>query len=96
MIKRLLKSSLFKNFSYLAFAELISKGIGFFVMVYIARILGPGNFGKLGFAQAFTSYFGLIVNLGLDVYGARELAKDKNKAKELLSNIVLMKCYFLF
>ena len=95
MIKRILKSNLFKNFSYLTLGEVVSKAIGFFVAVYIARVLGPDNFGKLGFAQAFTSYFGLIVNLGFDVYGAREIAKDKSKAKELLSNIVVMK-FFLF
>jgi len=95
IIERILKSSLFKNFSYLTLAEIVSKAIGFLVIIYVARILGPDNFGKLGFAQAFTSYFGLIVNLGLDVYGAREVAKNKSKAKELLSNIVLMK-FFLF
>ena len=95
IIERILKSSLFKNFSYLTLGEIISKAIGFLVAIYVARVLGPDNFGKLGFAQAFTSYFGLIVNLGLDVYGTREVAKDKSKAKELLSNIVLMK-FFLF
>ena len=95
MIKRILKSNLFKNFSYLTLGEVVSRAIGFFVAIYVARVLGPDNFGKLSFAQAFTSYFGLIVNLGLDVYGAREVAKDKSKAKELLSNIVLMK-FFLF
>lgn len=95
VIERILKSSLFKNFSYLTLGEVISKGIGFLVAIYVARVLGPDNFGKLGFAQAFTSYFGLIVNLGLDVYGAREVAKDKSRAKELLSNIVVMK-FFLF
>jgi len=95
MLKRILKSNIFKNFSYLSLAEIISKGIGFFVMAYVARVLGPENFGKLGFAQACVSYFGLIVNLGLDVHGAREIAKERNKAKEILSNIVSMKV-FLF
>ena len=94
-MKRILKSQIFKNFSYLTLAELISKGIGFFTMLYVARVLGPETFGKLGFAQAFVSYFGLIVNLGLDIHGTREIAKDKSRAKEMLSNIITMKL-FLF
>jgi len=90
-VKKILFSSIFKNFSSLASGEIISKGILFLVVVYLARVLGPENFGKLGFAQAFLSYFGLIVNLGLDVYGAREIARDKTRAKELLNNIIAMK-----
>ncbi len=100
MLAQVLGSQIFKNFSYLAAAELISKGIAFFTTVYIARVLGPENFGKLGFAQAVLSYFILIVSLGFDVYGAREIARNKENTKKLLVNITVLKsilsaCRFL-
>ncbi len=91
MIKKILKSNIFKNISYLTIEELISRAISFFTVIYLARILWPENFGRLGYASAFTSFFVLIVNMGFDVYGIREIAKDRSKAKELLSNITLIK-----
>jgi len=90
-IKRIIKSKIFYNFSYLSSAQIISKAIGFFVTIYLARILGPSNYGKIGFALVIVSYFALISNLGLDMHGARELARDKKKAPEYLTNIVIIK-----
>ena len=91
MIKRLFSSDIFRNFSYLSISEIISKALAFIATIYIARVLGPENFGKLGFAQAILSYFVLIVNLGFDVYGAIEVAKNKDEIKRLLVNITVIK-----
>jgi len=90
-IKRIIKSKIFYNFSYLSSAQIISKAIGFLITIYLARILGPSNYGKIGFALVVISYFALISNLGLDMHGTRELARDKKKAPEYLTNIVVIK-----
>jgi len=90
-IRRIIKSKIFYNFSYLSCAQIISKAIGFFVTIYLARIMGPSNYGKIGFALVVVSYFALISNLGLDMHGARELARDKKKAPEYLTNIIVIK-----
>ncbi|GAI99846.1 unnamed protein product, partial [marine sediment metagenome] len=64
-----------RNFLSVSFAEVILRGITFLVIVYLARILAPANFGKIGFAQAVVAYFMLPVNLGLTVLGVREVAR---------------------
>lgn len=90
-IRRFIKSKIFYNFSYLSSAQIISMAIGFFVTIYLARILGPSNYGKIGFALVIVSYFALISNLGLDMHGARELARYKKRGPEYLTNIVVIK-----
>ncbi len=71
-------NQIFKNLISLASAEVISKIIALITAAYLGRILKPEGFGILGFATAFVSYFLLMVNFGLDTYGTRETAKDKN------------------
>ena len=41
-----------KNFFSLSAAEAISKIFGFLAVIYLARILGAENFGKISFARA--------------------------------------------
>lgn len=95
-INTILSSRLFKSFSYLTIAQGITSIVAFFTTMYIARILGPEYYGKLGFAQALLSYFALFVNLGLDIYAVREIAQNKSKAKELINNILAIKTTLFF
>lgn len=95
-INSILSSRLFKSFSYLTIAQGITSIVAFFTTMYIARILGPEYYGKLGFAQALLSYFALFVNLGLDIYAVREIAKNKSKAKKLINNILAIKTILFF
>ena len=80
-----------KNFLSVSFAEVILRCITFLVIVYLARILAPANFGKIGFAQAVVAYFLLPVNLGLTVLGVREVARDKDNIDNYASNIVTLR-----
>jgi len=80
-----------RNFLSVSFAEVILRGITFLVIVYLARILAPANFGKIGFAQAVVAYFLLPVNLGLTVLGVREVARDRDSIDNYASNIVSLR-----
>ena len=80
-----------RNFLSVSFAEVILRGITFLVIVYLARILAPANFGKIGFAQAVVAYFMLPVNLGLTILGVREVARDKGSIDKYASNIVTLR-----
>jgi O-antigen/teichoic acid export membrane protein len=70
----------FKNFSLLISASMVSKATLAFVAVYLARVLGPTGFGIIAFSQAVISYFTLITDLGLKTTAMRELV-DKKKAR---------------
>lgn len=85
-----------KNTFSLLFSGIISQAIGFVVIVYLARVLNPDNFGKISFALAIITYFSLITNLGLPLLGTREIARDKKKIGEYLGNILTMRLCLAF
>jgi len=80
-----------KNFLFLSFAEVITKVLGFVALAYLARVLGAEGFGKLGFATAILGYFGLLVNLGLNTLGAREVARNKEEAYRYVNNTLALR-----
>lgn len=56
-----------------------------FVGVWVARYLGPQEYGLLSYAQSFVGLFAVISSLGLDSILFRELIKDSNNEKILLA-----------
>jgi O-antigen/teichoic acid export membrane protein len=76
------------NISALAIAQIIAMVAGFFSTAWVARSLGPEGYGIIGFGTAFISYFGLMVVLGTDYYGNREIAQNPDKAQELAAKII--------
>ena len=80
-----------KNILVLFVSQIVSMGIGFFYLIFSARYLGPELFGLLTFALAFTGIFGLLLDLGLNNLAIREVARDKSRANEYLSNTTFIK-----
>jgi O-antigen/teichoic acid export membrane protein len=76
------------NISALAIAQIVAMAAGFFSTAWMARLLGPEGYGIIGFGVAFTSFFGLMVVLGTDYYGSREIAQNPDKAQELAAKII--------
>lgn len=81
----------FVNTSWLFFERIIGMAITFFVGVYVARYLGPANFGLLSYAGSFVGLFAAIATLGLDSILVRELVKDEKKRDELLGTTFVLK-----
>ena len=67
--------------------EVVARAVAFIATAYLSRRLGPAGFGLVGFATAFTLYFGLVVSGGMAVIGAREVARDPAAAPDLVSGI---------
>jgi O-antigen/teichoic acid export membrane protein len=58
--------------------------VGLFVGIWVARYLGPEQFGLLSYAQSLVFLFTAIATLGLDGIVVRELVKDESRREELL------------
>ncbi len=58
--------------------------VGLFVGIWVARYLGPEQFGLLSYAQSFVFLFTAIATLGLDGIVVRELVKHPEKRSSLL------------
>ncbi len=79
-----------KNMLSLSVAEAASKGIMFITTAYLARTLLDNHFGIIGFANSVIVYFWMIVNLGFNTLGTREIAStDSNSERKRLVNGIL-------
>ena len=81
----------FKNTSWLLVEKLLRIFVGLFVGVWIARYLGPENFGILSYSQSFVAIFSVIATLGLDNIVVRELLNDKKKINIILGTSFWLK-----
>lgn len=66
--------------------------MGLFVGVWIARYLGPVQFGSLNFALSFIALFGTVTTLGLEGLVVRELLHNANDHDEILGTTLSLRC----
>ncbi len=83
----------FKNMSWMFGTRIISMGISFLAIIYIARVLGPTNFGQLSYALSFVALFGFIASLGIDSILYRDLIKYPEKRLQFLGTAFSIKFY---
>lgn len=74
----------FANISWLLGERMIRMGLLFVVNLYLARQLGPLNFGILCYASSFVSIFFALAALGLDALVVRELVRTPQNRPQLL------------
>lgn len=79
------------NFLALGASEIVARGIGFVATALLARRLGVASFGVLGFATAVTSYFGLALTGGFGDIGAREVARNPTRVREIAADGTLVR-----
>jgi O-antigen/teichoic acid export membrane protein len=81
----------FKNTSWLFGEKILRMVVGLFVGVWVARYLGPEQFGLFSYAQSFVGLFTVIATLGLDGIVVRELVKDESSRDELIGTAFWLK-----
>lgn len=89
---------LFKNTFSLSLLQFANYILPLITIPYVVRVIGPEKFGLISFAQAFTTYFMLVVNYGFDLSATREISANRNDRDALLriySNVLFSKV-FLF
>jgi len=79
------------NIGWLFFDRVLRMGVGLFVGVWIARYLGPEQFGLLNFALAFTGLFGAIAALGLRGIVVRDIVRHPESVRVTLGTAALLK-----
>ena len=73
-----------KNTSWMFFGRFFTLGISFFVGIYIARYLGPSNYGLLSYVTSFVGLFGFLASFGIDSIVSREIINDHSKKDEII------------
>jgi len=81
----------FKNTSWLFAEKILRMLVGLFVGIWVARYLGPEQYGLLSYAQSFVGLFTAFATLGLDGIVVRELVKDDSRVDELIGTVFWLK-----
>lgn len=84
-------SNILRGSSYLLIAQTIAKAISFFYTIYIARILGVGDFGFYVTALAYFALVSVISDFGFNRYLIRESARNLKALPEYLLNVLILR-----
>jgi O-antigen/teichoic acid export membrane protein len=80
-----------KSTSWFLGGRIITMLISFLATLYIARNLGPTNYGQLSYAVSVIGVIGFIAPLGLDTIVYRELIKTPERKGSLLGTALILK-----
>ena len=81
----------FKNTGWLFFGRIAGMFISFFVAAYVARYLGPENYGTLSYIVSLVGIFSFIASLGIDNVLYRDLIRYPERENELLGSGIFLK-----
>jgi O-antigen/teichoic acid export membrane protein len=82
------KNKIVKNFLSTGFASLIGQLFTFLITAYYANIIGAKYYGEVSLAQSIWLYFSMVVLFGIQTYGTRIVATNKDKLKEYIDGLV--------
>jgi O-antigen/teichoic acid export membrane protein len=86
-----MRARLLANLNWL-FADKIIRMVGGLVIgVWVARYLGPEQYGLLNYALAFVALFGAVARLGMDQVVVRDLTKTPEKESAILGTVFALK-----
>jgi O-antigen/teichoic acid export membrane protein len=78
------------NIGWLFFDKILRMGVGLLVGVWVARYLGPEQFGLFSFASAFVGMFGAVAGLGLQSIVVRDIVRDSSCKEETLGTAAVL------
>lgn len=85
-----------RNNSFLSLLSILSRLIpNFLVFLFVARIYKPDEFGMFSYAHTLSNTFLLIADFGFDVLLTTEIAKNKNRVSEIVSQFLTSKIVFV-
>ena len=82
---------IFVNIGWLSIDRIIRMGVGLIVSVWVARYLGPAQYGLFNYAVAFTFLFGGIANMGLDQIVVRDIVREPSQTNEIIGTAFYLK-----
>ncbi|RMG69363.1 MAG: flippase, partial [Bacteroidetes bacterium] len=79
------------NTSWVFAERILLLGTSFTVGIYVARFLGPTQFGTLAYALSFAQLFAALANMGLDRILVREFVNQPESKDAIISTSFLLK-----
>jgi O-antigen/teichoic acid export membrane protein len=79
------------NTGWLLGDKALRLGLGLLVGAWVARYLGPSQFGELAYVLAFVAFFQVISQLGLDGIAIRDMARDREASPAILGTVLRLR-----
>ena len=79
------------NTGWLFVDKILRMGVGLLVGVWVARYLGPEQFGLYSYALSFVALFSTFATLGLDGIVVRDIVRDLSYKDEILGTAFVLK-----
>lgn len=73
-----------RNTGWMFLGRIFTLTVSFFVGAYIARYLGPADYGLMNYVISFVGLFGFLASLGIDGIVSREIVRQPDKENILL------------
>lgn len=83
--------SILKNSGWLILEKTSRIFLGLFVGAWVARYLGPENFGELNYVLAYLAFFQIVAKLGIDGIVVRDLSRGNAKQNEILGTSFVLR-----
>lgn len=80
-----------QNAAWLIAQPILVGVISIVVTAFVARDLGTANYGTLLLLLSYAALFSQISNLGLRPYSVREIAADRKRAVEIVSDMLVLR-----
>ncbi len=90
-IKALFRRKTLRNSFWLIAERIYQAAISFILTVLTSRYLGPSGFGVLDYGATLTSFFAVIMKLGLDNTIVNELINNRKKEGSILGTAVILR-----
>ncbi|MFO7890972.1 MAG: oligosaccharide flippase family protein [bacterium] len=78
-----------QNIIFIYFGDAVSRLLGLLVISYLARVLGPSDFGTISIGLAALAYAMVLGNSGLKLLGTRKVAGETGNIEFLTANIII-------
>jgi len=82
------------NTGWLLFDRIVRMGIGVIVSAWVARYLGPAQFGLLAYVISFLAFFQVIANLSIDGFIVRDIAQKPEETPLVLGTALWLRLVF--
>jgi len=83
----------FFNTGWMLAGQFFNMAVAFFIGVWIARYLGPFNYGLINYAVGFAGLFTFLIGFGVDAVLNRELVKTPERRDKLIVNGLWIKLF---
>lgn len=90
-LEKIKNSKVLSNISWIVLGRIIYMALNFIVGLLSARYLGPSNYGLIGYAAAYTTFFSSFCSLGINSVIVKELIDNKDEQGKIVGTSIILK-----